>query len=823
MIRLLRWPARQLRSRTLLVLVLLLVALGYVASGLAGVVRELDAPLMLTVAVLGLLAGWILAMTPLRGWIAWVVASTVGLLGVFLRVGRLDEKLVGLLQALGSLGGEFFRWLASAGDTSSLRQGPSLNWEPITAILEELQAGGGALLARVRDWGVALAAGEPAFDPAAAALMWSLVLWAVSAWAGWTARRRARPLQAVTPAGVLLLATFYYEGETTTLLPVVLGVGLLLMALLRRDARVRRWQAAGIAPVENGRRTARIVIAMALALAIGAAAVPSISIEQIVELVQSRDKERGTVDDLAESLGVERPPEPVPEEIAVLEELRAPNLSRRHLINSSPELSFMRAMVIKTDDPLPIIESHELLEMTERGELPSVPRYYWRSRTYDLYVYYGWYTGDTEVIEYRAGEPAIMRADTARAPVPVSATVGLTLPQRTVRQEVRVVGDLQGLIHTAGTLVSVDQDYNVAWHAPGDAFAATTKEKAYNAVSILPVFTVEQLQAAGTDYPDWVRGRYLWLPDTIPERVLTLARDLTATAPTPYDRAYAIETYLRTFPYNLDVPAPPSDRDVADYFLFELQEGYCDYYATAMVVMARAAGLPARYVAGYATGTYDYIKGHYVVAEANAHAWVEVYFPGYGWVEFEPTAGLPAIERPTEGDIVPPEPPPKPSKPEEQVVARPWWNVATWPWWLTGMAGLIVLTMVGVAWVAVDTWRLRRLRPTATAMTLYGRMRRQARRLAVPIRVSDTPNEFAAAFAAWVTNLSQETYRDEWLAPTLQYARCLVACYVQAIYTSQLLSSRDQRQAIRVWQKLGWRLCVAQMRQIRLFGRRLFG
>jgi transglutaminase-like putative cysteine protease len=814
---LLRWSARQLRPRALLVLALLLVALGYVASGLAGAVRELDTPLMLTVAVLGLLTGWILAMTALRGWIALAVASTVGSLGLFLRVGRLDEKLVGLLQALGNLGGEFFRWLASTGDVSSLLQGPPLNWQPVTAVLEELQAGGGALLARVRDWGVALAAGEPAFDPVAAALMWSLALWAVSAWAGWTARRRARPLQAVTPAGVLLLATFYYEGETTTLLPAVLGVGLLLMALLRHDARVRRWQAARIAPVENGRRTARAVITMALALAIGAAAVPSISIEQIVELVQDRGREQSAADILAESLGMERPPEPVPEEIAVLEELRAPNLARRHLISSGPELSFQRVMVIKTDDPLPIIEGQELMGLEERGEeLPSVPRYYWRSRTYDLYVNYGWYTGDTQVIEYRAGEPAITRT------VPVRATVGLTLSQRTIQQEVRVVGDLQGLIHTAGTLVSVDQDYNVAWHVPGDAFAATTKEKAYTAVSVLPVFTVEQLQAAGTDYPDWVRGRYLWLPDTIPERVLTLARDLTATAPTPYDRAYAIETYLRTFPYNLDVPAPPSDRDIADYFLFELQEGYCDYYATAMVVMARAAGLPARYVAGYATGTYDYTKGHYVVAEANAHAWVEIYFPGYGWVEFEPTAGLPAIERPTEGDIVPPEPPPKPPRPEEQVVARPWWNVTTWPWWLAGMAGLIVLAMVGVAWVAVDTWRLRRLRPMAAAMILYGRMRRQAQRLAVPIWVSDTPHEFAVAFAAWATNLSREIYRDEWLAPTLQYARSLVDCYVQAIYTSRLLSPHDQRQAIRAWHRLGWRLWLAQVRRTRLFGRRPF-
>jgi transglutaminase-like putative cysteine protease len=809
MTRLLRWSGRQLQSRSLLVLVLLLIALGYVASGLAGTVRELDVQLVLTVTTLGLLLGWILATTSLRGWIALTITPIIGLAGVFLRVSRLDEKLLELLQALGGVGGEFFRWLASVGDMGGLLQGPALDWEPVAAVLEELQTGGGALLERLRDWSVALVAGEPTFDPAAAAVMWSLALWAASAWAGWTARRRARPLQAITPAAILLLSTFHYKRETSALLPLLLGIGLLLMALLRRDARLRRWQACGIEPVENRARSAKTIIALTLVLVIAATAVPSISIEQIVELVQSRDREPGTVEDLAESLGVEPLPEPVSEEIAVLEELRSPTLARRHLINSGSVLSSTTAMVIETDDALPILDPDEFAELAEEDTLPPVPRYYWRNRTYDLYVNYGWYTGDTEIVEYRAGERAI------------TATVGLTLPLRIVRQEVRVVGDLQGLVHTAGALVSVDQDYNVAWHAPGDAFAATTKEKTYNAASVLPVFTVEQLQAAGADYPDWVRGRYLWLPDEVPERVLALARDLTATAPTPYDRARAIETYLRTFPYNLDVPAPPSNRDVADYFLFELQEGYCDYYATAMAVMARAAGLPSRYTVGYATGTYDYLTGRYIVSEAHAHAWVEVYFPGYGWVEFEPTAGLPAIERPTEGDIATPEPPPKPPKPEEHAATTPWWNVKSWPWWLTGIAGLIVSAMAGVVWVAVDAWLLRRQRPTAAMTALYRRFRRQARLLAMPVKVSDTPSEFAVTFAEWATNLSREEYWDEWLAPAVQNARLLIDRYVQAIYTSQLLSPLDQRQVIWAWQKLRWHLWLTRVRRIELFGRRL--
>ena len=148
--------------------------------------------------------------------------------------------------------------------------------------------------------------------------------------------------------------------------------------------------------------------------------------------------------------------------------------------------------------------------------------------------------------------------------------------------------------------------------------------------------------------PDWVANRYLTLPDELPYRVRQLALDLTAVQPNPYDRALAIEGYLREFPYTLNLPAPPANRDVVDYFLFDLKKGYCDYYASAMVVLARAAGLPARLVVGYNSGLYDPQQANYKVTEADAHAWAEVYFPGYGWVEFEPTGGRPPIERPGE-------------------------------------------------------------------------------------------------------------------------------------------------------------------------------
>jgi len=809
MIRLLSWPIRKTSPRDLLSMALLVVILGCVALGLADAIREVDPPLMWVAALLGLLVGWILAMTSLRGWIALVIAPLLGLVVVFLRVGRLDVNLLALIQALGGPLEEFFRWLPTVSSAGELFQGTALNWESVSLILEELKTGASTLIAREQAWIAAVLAGEPTFDPAAAALMWSLAMWVASAWASWMARRRTQPLLSLTPAGVLLLAALYYRGESPSLLLVILGAGLLLMGLLARDARIRRWQTAGISPLENGGRVARVVVNLTLVLLIAAALAPSLSVKQIVELFERRDE--NLVDALAESLGVERQEEAVPEEIAIFDEVRTTGLAREHLIGSGAELTNKRVMIIKTDDDLPILTEEEARVLGEQDALPPVPRYYWRSLTYDLYVYFGWYTGDTEIIEYSAGERTI------------TPTLGLTPTRRPLQQNVRIIDDVDNMVFVAGTLVSVDQDYNVAWRTPEDTFAATTRAETYRAESLLPVFTVEQLQAAGTDYPDWVRSRYLWLPDTVPERVIALARDLTATEPTPYDRAYAIETYLRTYPYNLDVPKPTGTRDVADYFLFELQEGYCDYYATAMVVMARAAGLPARYVTGYATGSYDYTEGSYLVVEANAHSWAEVYFPGYGWIEFEPTAGLPAIERPSEGTVEPFEPPPIPSKlDEEQVITQPWWNVTKWPWWLTSTVGLALLALAILAWIGIDAWWLRRLKPATVVTTLYRRLRRQARRLAVPVRVSDTPNEFAAALAGWAADLSEAEYWDDWLAPAIQNVRHLTNSYVQAIYASRPLEPPGQEQAVRAWRKAHWHLWLTRVRRAKLFGRKLF-
>src|SRR5207245_7309416 len=129
--------------------------------------------------------------------------------------------------------------------------------------------------------------------------------------------------------------------------------------------------------------------------------------------------------------------------------------------------------------------------------------------------------------------------------------------------------------------------------------------------------------------------------------VNTLANHLLHNSPAPYDKAETLETFLRSPPYSYSpqVKSTPPGRDPVDYFLFDLRADFCEYFASAMVVMLREVGVPARLVEGFTTGQFDSGSGQYIVREQDAHAWVEAYFPQYGWIEFEPTPSQPPFAR----------------------------------------------------------------------------------------------------------------------------------------------------------------------------------
>jgi transglutaminase-like putative cysteine protease len=169
----------------------------------------------------------------------------------------------------------------------------------------------------------------------------------------------------------------------------------------------------------------------------------------------------------------------------------------------------------------------------------------------------------------------------------------------------------------------------------------TFSELSYDAYSLPQSATAEQLRVAGEDYPEEINAQFLQTPELDP-RIAALALEATAGATTPYDKAVALENYLRTrYGYTLDLTGGPG-RDPLANFLFDRRAGHCEYFATAMTVMLRTLGIPSRYINGFQTGEYNDVGGDFVVRASDAHSWVEVYFPRQGWITFDPTpAGNP--------------------------------------------------------------------------------------------------------------------------------------------------------------------------------------
>ena len=184
----------------------------------------------------------------------------------------------------------------------------------------------------------------------------------------------------------------------------------------------------------------------------------------------------------------------------------------------------------------------------------------------------------------------------------------------------------------------------------------TTVTMAVNKISTSPD-NLQAIQISGNDKKRL--ENFLQLPTSLPQRVKNLANELTNGVDSPIDKVKAVEDHLKTlgnYRYSkIDAQHTPEDRDYVDYFLFDTKVGYCDNFSTAMVVLLRAAGLPARWAKGF-TGGYQTGRKEdnkiYTILNSNAHSWPEVYFPGFGWLPFEPT---PAFSNPATAEQEVPE------------------------------------------------------------------------------------------------------------------------------------------------------------------------
>lgn len=269
---------------------------------------------------------------------------------------------------------------------------------------------------------------------------------------------------------------------------------------------------------------------------------------------------------------------------------------------------------------------------------------YWRTRRYDVYEPWGWTSIIQSNQELQPGEPITYDEFS-----PKSKLSTYTIENR-LKTNVVISGGRVVFTDVPVKLASFSQEKPIeiatSLEEPLDIASIVTTQTMgpYQRYQVMTDFsnpTPEELIVAGDEYPEWVTGHYLQLPASLPERVRQLSDDITRNAKTAYHKAIFIKNYLTKYEYDKTMKAPPEDSDGVDYFLFDTEGGECTSFASAMVVLLRSAGVPARLVSGYLRGELDKATGNYIIRGRNYHAWVEVYFPKYGWIEFEATPSSP--------------------------------------------------------------------------------------------------------------------------------------------------------------------------------------
>jgi transglutaminase-like putative cysteine protease len=785
-----RLPLR-IDQLALLRLALLFLALFCLARGLSAVVQDLLLVWLLSTAWLGLLAGWLLARTSRPAWQVCLLALFLGLLWLVFGVGRMSLPLQALFESLFDLAAQLIRLgigLVSHPPSALLPPDPRPLFEAWSGLIQGLLA----LSARVLAWARGLFSGGLVIDPVVTDLAWCAQVWLGSVWAAWNIRRQGAAFLGLLPVTALLAYNDYYVNSARglTWLAILGGCILLLQALESYHSARLRWQASRLDRVSLEPGLAAAVLLSSLALMLLGLLTPSLSVRDLSRRLQDLLDQRRD-GGLAESLGLQQ----TPGASGGTGRLTTVSIASRHPIGAGPQLSDEVVFFASIEGYVASPNGASSAPDDQRLSLP----FYWRSQTFDYYNGHGWGASVVSQADYPANRPLF--------DPPASGDTSLLTQQV---QRLQRVGVFEDTVFVSGELSSLDQPSHAIWRAAGDLVGAQTQASVYRAESRLPSLTISQLRLAGTDYPAAIRDRYLQLPDSLPPRVTNLALDLTAAQPTPYDQVLALQAWLHNFPYTLLVPAPPADRDAVDFFLFDLQKGYCDYYASAMTVMARAAGIPARLVTGYTRGTFDGVSGRFVVTAANAHSWVEIYFPIYGWVEFEPTASQPAIA-PRQGAQAPPG-----SLPTGGETGRGASGIFPHDW-LRLLAPALALALLGLLLLFLFPFESLALLlvPTDRAVPfIYRHLYRRGRSFSIQRDAARSPCEFLTLLKTRLEPLPGQKRSRSASAALVSDLDWLTGLYARQLYSPIPPSSREGRRAAWVWYRLQRRLAWIRLGEL---------
>ena len=576
------------------------------------------------------------------------------------------------------------------------------------------------------------------------------LVWAAGQFSAYAVFRRHRPLPAVLLTGFMLLVNVGITTKDEYLhLIVFVAAALVLLIRLNLLDQAREWRSRGMRDVadisqafmRNGAAFVAVAIIAATTLAANASSAPLSRAwhnldDDLLEVGYAINRWLGGISGSARGPNI----------------LFTPSQTIRGFWESSSELVFTAT---SSED-----EGHR-----------------WRGATYDSFDGNTWQQLDRQSVVVESGSE--MLAPTADA---LAGEKGRHVVVSTVTP-----ADYGGDIMVAPEAPhSVTQQTEIVVNGPGGPFVAAKVVNGiqpgvpYSVTSLVRnprELTGNELAAAGTDYPDWV-DRYLTIrPGSIGELTSQTARQIRAELPAnkrdPYHAAVAVQDFLFRsggFQYVTDVRNRCQDNSkLVDCFL-EIRQGYCEYFATAMVMLLREMGIPARYVLGYLEGRQDE-EGVWTVDRSAQHAWVEVYFPGHGWVEFDPTPGngenggneavvfsdgpdiepgpsRPPIDDPRgETECADPLDPeclgedglPLPSNPTPPPVAG-----------VGGWGSILAVGAVVMGLLALAVWATLRRIPTTEPELAYRGVTRMATRLGYGPRPAQTAYEFAAGLAELV-------------------------------------------------------------------------
>jgi transglutaminase-like putative cysteine protease len=471
-------------------------------------------------------------------------------------------------------------------------------------------------------------------DPILFLALMAILFWMISLVGGYCLTRYGQVWPAILPAGIALIIIDHYDpgqARWATYLGVYLFSSLLLLGRMTYLRYQSEWQALGVKQSPGtGADISRAALMAVVVLVLFAWTVPAIgqslspASQLWVKISKPFESFRTRMSNAFSSLQ---------SSIGIVSDFYGSTLP----LGTGTRLGNDIVFTVKT------------------STVPaSGMRFYWYARSYNIYQGdTGWSSTMTEKKNLPANSAVIQYPgwkDRQEAQFTFTSNVTLNSTLYTPTTPLKVSRSGSAIV---STLPDGSNDVNVIFANP-----PVTAGQTYTVDSWISLPTVTDLLTSSTDYPKYISDNYLQIPNGLSPRFAQLAKQITQGLKTPYDKAEAVTRYLRqNITYSESIPIPPAGMDPVEWFLFDYKKGYCDYYATAEILLLREVGVPARMAVGFAQGTVNNpqaaLAGENLAADGftvrykDSHAWPQVYFNDFGWIEFEPTVSQPVLNPPT--------------------------------------------------------------------------------------------------------------------------------------------------------------------------------